>query len=160
MNVINDQKTDKQEEKDFIIAKDILSKIFYKYNPQFSQMTKGNVYDLKMWFVDKNNNLQRYHVEIKSRSQDMSKYNTLPLTVKKYCNLRESCKMGEKPIYISLLNNSEYYIFDIEKLDMNSVSIKNWLINDIEYSDRPTKMKIPTMFLPLNNAIQHGTWQQ
>ena len=36
---------------------------------------------------------------------------------------------------------------------MNKVIIKNWYINDIEYSDNPTKKKIPTMFIPVNQCV-------
>lgn len=148
MNIINDEKADLQELKDYTTTVKILSRIFKKYNPQFTQMAKGCVFDAKMYLIDNNNEVYRYNIEIKSRKQNMEDYDTLPLTVAKYCNVKESCKLGEKPIYISLVNGEEYYIFDLSQLDMNNVMIKNWLINDIEYSANPTKKKIPTMFIP------------
>ena len=86
----------------------------------------------------------------------MEEYDTLPLTVQKYCNIIESCKLGEKPIYLSIVNDKEYYIFDISRIDMNKVIIKNWYINDIEYSDNPTKKKIPTMFIPITESVNNG----
>lgn len=42
---------------------------------------KGCVFDAKMYFTDNNNELYRYHIEIKSRRQNMEEYDTLPLTV-------------------------------------------------------------------------------
>ena len=156
MNTINDEKADFQELKDYTTTVKILSRIFKKYNPQFSQMAKGCVFDAKMYFTDSNNEVYRYNIEIKSRKQNMEEYNTLPLTVKKYCNVKESCKLGEKAIYLSIVNEEEYYIFDLFKLNMNNVTIKNWLINDIEYSDNPVKKKIPTLFIPITEAVNNG----
>lgn len=156
MNTINDEKADLQELKDYQMTVAILSKIFKKYNPQFSRMAKGCVFDAKMYFTDNNNELYRYNIEIKSRRQNMEDYDTLPLTVAKYCNVKESCKLGEKPIYLSIVNEEEYYIFDLDKLNMNDVKIKNWYINDIEYSANPTKKKIPTMFIPITQCVNNG----
>ena len=156
MNTINDDKAELQELKDSQATVKILSRIFRKYNPQFSQMAKGCVFDAKMYFTDSNNEVYRYNIEIKSRKQNMEDYDTLPLTVAKYCNVKESCKLGEKAIYISIVNEEEYYVFDLNKLDMNNVTIKNWFINDIEYSDSPTKKKIPTLFIPVTEAVNNG----
>lgn len=156
MNIIDDEKTDKQELKDFQITVKILTRLFKKFDPQFTIMAKGNVFDAKMYFIDNNNEVYRYHIEIKSRKQNMDEYDTLPLTVQKYCNIIESCKLNEKPIYISLLNDDEYYIFDLSKIDMNNVKIKNWYINDIEFSNNPTKKKIPTMFIPITESVNNG----
>lgn len=156
MNIINNELTDKQELKDYQITVTILSRIFKSYDPQFTMMAKGCVFDAKMYFTDNNNELYRYHIEIKSRRQNMEEYDTLPLTVQKYCNIIESCKLGEKPIYLSLLNDDEYYIFDLNKIDMNKVIIRNWYINDIEYSANPVKKKIPTMFIPITESVNNG----
>lgn len=156
MNTINDQKADEQELKDYQNTVKILSRLFKKYNPQFTMMAKGCVYDAKMYFTDSNNEVYRYLIEIKSRKQNMEEYDTLPLTVQKYCNIIESCTLGEKPIYISIVNDDEYYIFDLSRIDMNKVTIKNWLINDIEYSDNPVKKKIPTMFIPITESVNNG----
>lgn len=156
MNIIDNEKTDVQELKDYTMAVKILSRLFKAYSPNFSKMSKGCVFDAKMYFRDNNNELYRYHIEIKSRRQNMEEYDTLPLTVQKYCNLLETCKLGEKPIYISIVNDEEYYIFDLSRIDMNKVMIKNWYINDIEYSDNPTKKKIPTMFIPITESVNNG----
>ena len=156
MNIIDNEKTDKQELKDYQNTVKILSRLFKKYNPQFSRMAKGCVFDAKMYFITNDNEVYRYNIEIKSRRQNMEEYDTLPLTVQKYCNIIESCKLGEKPIYISIVNDEEYYIFDLSRIDMNKVIIKNWYINDIEYSDNPTKKKIPTMFIPVTEAVNNG----
>lgn len=156
MNKINSAAEDMQEEKDFQKAKEILNKIFHHYEPTFVKMAKGCFYDMKMWFIDKNNNLHRYHVEIKTRKQNMELYDTLPITCQKYCNVKDTCKMGEKAIYISLLNDTEYYVFDLDKVDLNSCVIRNWAINDIEYSDAPKKVNIPTIFIPITQSVNNG----
>lgn len=156
MNIIDNEKTDKQELKDYQNTVKILSRLFKKYNPQFSRMAKGCVFDAKMYFITNDNEVYRYNIEIKSRKQNMEEYDTLPLTVQKYCNIIESCTLGEKPIYISIVNDEEYYIFDLSKLNMNNVTIKNWYINDIEYSDNPTKKKIPTLFIPITQCVNNG----
>lgn len=156
MNIIDNEKTDIQELKDYQMTVKILSRLFKKYNPQFSRMAKGCVFDAKMYFITNDNEVYRYNIEIKSRKQNMEEYDTLPLTVQKYCNVKEACKLGEKAIYLSIVNEEEYYIFDIDKLDMNKVKIKNWYINDIEYSDSPTKKKIPTLFIPVTEAVNNG----
>lgn len=156
MNIIDNEKTDKQELKDYQNTVKILSRLFKKYNPQFSRMAKGCVFDAKMYFITNDNEVYRYNIEIKSRKQNMEEYDTLPLTVQKYCNVKEACKLGEKAIYLSIVNEEEYYIFDIDKLDMNKVKIKNWYINDIEYSANPSKKKIPTMFIPITESVNNG----
>lgn len=156
MNIIDNEKTDIQELKDYQMTVKILSRLFKKYNPQFSMMAKGCVFDAKMYFITNDNEVYRYNIEIKSRKQNMEEYDTLPLTVQKYCNVKDACKLGEKAIYLSIVNEEEYYIFDIDKLDMNKVIIKNWYINDIEYSDNPTKKKIPTMFIPITESVNNG----
>lgn len=156
MNIIDNEKTDIQELKDYQMTVKILSRLFKKYNPQFSRMAKGCVFDAKMYFITNDNEVYRYNIEIKSRKQNMEEYYTLPLTVQKYCNVKEACKLGEKAIYLSIVNDEEYYIFDLSMIDMNKVTIKNWYINDIEYSDNPVKKKIPTMFIPVTEAVNNG----
>lgn len=64
MNTINDEKADLQELKDYTTTMKILSRIFKKYNPQFSRMAKGCVFDAKMYFIDNNNEVYRYNIEI------------------------------------------------------------------------------------------------
>lgn len=156
MNKINHEQEQAQEEKDFNKAKEILTKIFHHYEPTFVKMPIGCVYDMKMWFLDKKNNLHRYHIEIKERYQNMELYDTLPLTEKKYRNVVASCKMGEKPIYLSLLNDKEYYIFDLSKIDMEKTTLKEWWIKDIQYCDNTQKIAIPTYFIPITEAVNNG----
>ena len=86
----------------------------------------------------------------------MELYDTLPITCQKYCNVKDTCKMGEKAIYISLLNDTEYYVFDLDKVDLNACIIRNWSINDIEYSDAPKKVNIPTIFIPITQSVNNG----
>ena len=74
MNIIDNEKTNAQELKDYQMTVKILSKLFKAYEPNFSMMAKGCVFDAKMYFTDNNNELYRYHIEIKSRRQNMEEY--------------------------------------------------------------------------------------
>lgn len=156
MNKIDDLKMSEKEEKDYQTAKRIFSKLFKNYNIQFQQMPIGSVSDMRFSFIMKNGDVAKYNVEIKSRNQCLEDYDTLPLTVQKYANLKDNTEEWEKLIYISLVNDEEYYIFDLKNIDWNKVDCRNWLINDIEYSEQPTKKKIPTFFIPIAQSCYNG----
>ena len=148
-----------QELKDFQTTIKILNCIFSKDGRQidYYKQPQGSVYDMKMVINDK----YRYHLEIKERQQDMEKYNTLPLSVQKYCNIKDTLSNYKKPakaIYISLLNHHLFYIFDLEKIDLNNCIIRNWAINDVEYSDAPTIVQVPTIFIPISQAVCKGSF--
>lgn len=150
---------EKQELKDFQTTVKIMYHVFRKEGRKldFYKQPQGSVYDMKMLVNEK----YRYHIEVKERKQNMEKYNTLPLSVAKYCNIKDTLTNYKKPakgIYISLLNGNEYYIFDIEKLDLNACNIRNWAINDVEYSDCPTVVQVPTIFIPIKQAVAHGKY--
>ena len=50
----------------------------------------------------------------------------------------------------------QYFIFNLDKLDLNKCTIKNWLINKIEFCEGQQKEKQPTIFIPLEQAIYNG----
>lgn len=152
---------EKQEQKDYAITRDILSILFgAKRQYTFHKQPNGSVYDMKMTLCLPKKTI-RYHIEIKERTQDIYKYKTLPLSVQKYCNIKDTLtnyNETAKAIYISLLNGYQYYIFDLEKLDLNNCEIRNWSINDVEFSDNPAKKLVPTIFIPLEQCVCHGTY--
>lgn len=143
-----------QELKDFQTTEKIMKSIFNKYglkvelrqNPLFSHI------DAKLLV----NKKHRYNVEIKERTQDMQKYVTLPLKVKKYINILKNTESNIKPLVIYLLNNEEYYIFNLREIDLNKCEWDNWRINKVEFDENQVKDEIPTMFIKIDQAIYKG----
>lgn len=152
---------EKQELKDYEITVSILCRLFGANRQYtFHKQPNGSIYDMKMTLCLPKKTI-RYHIEIKERTQDMERYKTLPLTVQKYCNLKDTLanyNETSKAIYISLLNGYQYYIFDLEKLDLNNCEIRNWAINEVEFCDNPKIVKVPTIFIPLEQCVCSGTY--
>ena len=149
----NTQQMIEQETKDFNTTKKIMKRIFQKYKKKF-EMEQNPIYSpIDSWMRV---GQKQYNVEIKERQQDMEKYQTLPLKVKKYCNIIENTDQTTTPLIIYLLNNSEYYIFNLNKIDLNKVELKNWNIAKVQYCENQTFEFQPTFFLPLNMAVYNG----
>lgn len=148
-----------QETKDFIITNNIMTKIFqaYQATTTLKQMPQFSHFDATM-DVTKGEIKKLYTVEIKERNVPcLEDLETLPLKVKKYCNIKKHS--GNKtPLVIYLVNNEEYYIYDLNKLDLNKVIIANWNIPKVQYSDKHQYEEQPTFFLPLNQSIYNGTF--
>lgn len=152
--MIDKNKMQQQETKDFITTQKIMEKIFAAYN-KTAKLKQNPIYsaiDAQMIV----NNKKRYAVEIKERQQDMELYDTLPLKVSKYCNILESKGEDETPLIIYLVNDEQYFIFNLEKIDLNKCTICNWLINKVEFSQNQQKDKQPTIFLPINQCVYNG----
>ena len=148
-----------QETKDFHITNKIMSQIFQTYDATatLKQMPQFSNYDATME-VSKGNIKRFYTVEIKERNvQSLEDLETLPLKVKKYCNIKKNSE-DKTPLVIYLVNGEEYYIFDLNKLDLNKVQIANWNIPKVQYSDKHQYEQQPTFFLPLNQSIYNGTF--
>lgn len=146
-----------QEKKDFIITDKIMTKIFQKYNATATlhEMPQFTHYDATME-VTKGNFTKEYTVEIKERNVTKPEYlETMPLKVKKYCNILSHSE-GKTPLVIYLLNNDQYYIFDLSKLDLNKVKIANWKIPKVQYSDTHDYDEQPTFFFPISMAVYNG----
>lgn len=146
-----------QELKDFNITVRIMTDIFKKYGAKV-KMDKTEIYspyDANM-IVKKNDKIRKYTVEIKERNSNS--YDTMPLKVKKYCNIMESTKKDEIPLAIYLVNDHNYYIYNLRTLDLNKVELKNWTIPKIQFTENQEYEKVPTFFLPINLSIYHGTY--
>lgn len=152
--MIDKQKMEQQESKDFHTTEKIMQKIFAAYNKS-AKLKQNPIYsaiDAQMIV----NNKKYYAVEIKQRQQDMKVYNTLPLKVSKYCNILENKGEDETPLIIYLVNNEEYYIFNLKKIDLNKCTICNWFINKVEFSQNQQKDKQPTIFIPVSQCVYNG----
>ena len=150
-------KIEKQEEQDFRIANAILKQLFTPFQPITEKMPSKSAYDMRMSAFT-NQSTHIYAIELKSRTQDLSKYKTLPITVRKLCNLMKARREADKLIYMVLLNNEEYYIFDLDTIQVPLTSIDFWNVKKIQFDDDSTKEETQTIFLPLDKAIIHGKY--
>ena len=146
-----------QEKKDYNITLNIMAKIFQQYGANISMtpMPLYHPYDANMTVTTKNKT-KEYAVEIKERNY-VGELKTLPLKVKKYCNIMSN--VGNKtPIVIYLCNGKEYYIFDLNKLDLNKLIIKNWNIPKVQLTNNHQFEEQPTFFIPISMSIYRGTY--
>ena len=153
--MLQQERIEKQEEQDFIIANAILHNIFQPFQPITEKMQSKSNYDMRLSaFTDQSTHI--YAIELKSRKQDITKYTTLPITVRKLCNMQKARREGDKLIYMVLLNNEEYFIFDLDTIQVPLTSIAFWNVKKVEMDDDSIKEPTPTIFLPLDKAIIHG----
>ena len=150
-------KIEKQEEQDFRIANAILKSIFQRFQPLTEKMPSKSVYDMRLSAFT-NQSMHVYAIELKSRTQDLSKYTTLPITVRKLCNMQKARREGDKLIYMVLLNESDYFIFDLDTIQVPLSLIAYWNIKKVEMDDDSIKEPTQTIFLPINRAIIHGKY--
>ena len=148
-------KIKKQEEQDFRIANAILHTIFQPFQPLTEKMPSKSTYDMRLSAFT-NQSMHVYAIELKSRTQDITKYHTLPITVRKLCNMQKARREGDKLIYMVLLNNEEYYIFDLDTIQVPLTSIDFWNIKKVQFDNASLQEETPTIFLTLDKAITHG----
>ena len=148
-------KIEKQEEQDFRIANAILKQLFTQFQPLTEKMPSKSAYDMRMSAFT-NQSMHVYAIELKSRKQDITKYPTLPITVRKLCNMQKARREGDKLIYMVLLNNEEYYIFDLDTIQVPLTSIDFWNIKKVQFDNASLQEETPTIFLTLDKAITHG----
>jgi hypothetical protein len=152
--MIDVEKMNLQEQKDFDVTKKIMTKIFAAYGctPQMTKMDEYSPYDAKMAAKKR-----KYHVEIKERNVPcIEDLETLPLKVKKYCNILENTPENVTPIIIYLVNDEKYYIFNLRHLDLNKVELRNWVIPKVNYTQKKEYDKVPTFFIPIQMAQYNG----
>ena len=152
--MLQQERIEKQEEQDFRIANAILKQLFTPFKPLTEKMPSKSTYDMRLSAFT-NQSTHIYAIELKSRKQDLSKYTTLPITVRKLCNLMKARMEGDKLIYMVLLNNEEYYIFDLDTIQLPLNSISFWNIKKVQFDDS-IKEPTPTIFLPIEKAIIRG----
>lgn len=155
--MLQQERIEKQEEQDFRIANAILKSIFQTFKPLTEKLPSKSNYDMRLSAFT-NQSTHIYAIELKSRKQDLTKYTTLPITVRKLCNMQKARMEGDKLIYMVLLNNEEYYIFDLDNIQLPLTSIAFWNIKKVEMDDDSIKEPTPTIFLPIEKAIIHGKY--
>lgn len=155
--MLQQERIERQEEEDFRIANAILKQLFTPFQPITMKMPSKSNYDMRLSAFT-NQSMHVYAIELKSRKQDLTKYITLPLTVRKLCNMQKARKEGEKLIYVVLLNNEEYFIFDLDTIQLPLTSIAYWNIKKVQLDDTSIKEETPTIFIPIKKAIMHGKY--
>ena len=149
---------EEQEQKDFNITEKIMDRIFSTYGArvEITPTSRYCAYDANMTVI-KANKHKRYTIEIKERNVDsIEDLETLPLKVKKYCNIMEKTKEDETPLIIYLVNNSNYYIFNLKALDLNTLNLRNWTIAKMQYTEKRQYEEQPTFFIPISSCIYNG----
>ena len=147
-------KIELKEQEDYHIANAILHTIFQPFQPLTEKMPSKSTYDMRLSAFT-NQSTHIYAIELKSRKQDLTKYTTLPITVRKLCNMQKERREGDKLIYMVLLNNDEYYIFDLDTIQIPLTSIAYWNIKKVQFDDS-IKEPTPTIFIQIDRAITHG----
>ena len=150
-------KIELKEQEDYHIANAILHTIFQPFQPLTEKMPSKSTYDMRLSAFT-NQSTHIYAIELKSRKQDLTKYTTLPITVRKLCNMQKARREGDKLIYMVLLNESDYFIFDLDTIQVQLTSIAFWNIKKVEMDDDSIKEPTPTIFLPIDKAIIHGKY--
>lgn len=157
MNKRDAARINKQEQRDFDTTKKILQKLYHNHNTTFKKMPEFSPSDMRYSVECKSGNTYLYNVEIKSRNQDMNRYNTLPLKVSKYQRLVADTKDGERLLYIVLLNDVEYFIFDLDSVDFTTIEKRKWKIQLQEYNEGGSDyIEVPTYFIPAELAVNNG----
>lgn len=155
--MLQEERIEKQEEQDFRIANAILKSIFQPFQPLTEKMQSKSTYDMRLSAFT-NQSTHIYAIELKSRKQDITKFKTLPITVRKLCNMQKARMEGDKLIYMVLLNNEEYYIFDLDTIQVPLTSIAFWNIKKVQFDYASLQEETLTIFLPINKATIHGKY--
>ena len=136
------------ESHDFKVFSKAIRDVYRRYDPYIWATPPKSISDARMTLARR-----KFNVEIKSRTQSKS-YGTLPITVKKYCNLKDNTFPDETLLYAVILNEEELYIFDLNKIDLGKCILRNWNINEVEFPavGEPVKKKQPTLFIPFSEA--------
>ena len=154
--MINKKQMDEQEQKDFDTTEKIMKQIFTSYNATAELNKTRSFAPVDAYMnVKKGKKEKWYSVEIKERKQNMDIYDTLPLKISKYINVMEASK-GITPLVIYLLNDEEYYIFNLNEIDLNKVKIKLWNIAKVQYCEKQEFEEKPTFFIPITMAKYNG----
>lgn len=154
-NLSHSELVNLQEKKDFNITLGIMTNIFkqYGYKTKMTQTEPYSSVDANM-VVTKNEKKKFYKVEIKERNQK-EPITTLPLKVKKYIKIMETVE-NATPLVIYLVNGKDFYIFDLNKIDLNKVQMKNWNIPKVQYVDKHEYEEQPTFFFNIKDSVYTG----
>lgn len=142
------KKVQEQEKKNYDRATEIFNKILPNKHPQFKQMPEFSVSDMRMQVAT-----NQYNIELKGRSTSIYEYNEQPLKVKKYINLVKDTKPNETLLYMAIIDDGNWYIWNLSKLDWRTVKLDNMTAKKQEYNIGGSEYVCePYFFLPLDTA--------
>lgn len=148
-----------QEDKDYQIAVDVFSGLYSGLSVNFEKCEPWTAEDMRYTATTRSNRDYIYKVEIKTRNQDMERYNDLPIKCSKLARLRKECTGIERILYFVIVNYSEWYLFDLNAIDLNKCRLDNWKIPVTQYVKDESKITYeyaPTFFIPVEQALRHG----
>lgn len=142
-------KIQEQELKNYNRAKEIFNDILKGKTPQYKQMPDLHCSDMRM-YVSGNS----YNIELKERSTEIYKYNEQPIKVKKLINLRKDTKENETLLYLAIVTDGNWYLWDLDKVDWCNTKLDNMRSLKQQYSiGKSYYIEEPYYFLPLDTAI-------
>lgn len=141
-----------QEKKNYDRAREIFNELLKGKNPQYQQMPDLHCTDLRMYVGGTS-----YNIETKERSTSIYTYNECPIKVKKLINMRKDTKDGERLLYMALVTDGNYFIWDLDKIDWCNTRLDNMRAKKQQYNIGGTYfIEEPYYFLPLDTAIRFG----
>lgn len=165
LNNIDYARREAKEEEDYQITSYIFKNYIFSGSSQSCETEKFDQWSVPdcAYTARTTNRYDVGIVEIKTRNQDMDLYNTLPIKVEKYCNMDAACADDVRCIYFVLVNDEEYYLFDLRDLDMNKCTLKMLYINKTEYvvdKSKQEKEKTAMLLIPITQAKIHGRYDK
>lgn len=138
-----------QEEKDYYIASRCLRDIFSGMEIEIKESEPYASVDLICSGIDKNSGKKvRFNVEVKERNKSrylIKRYPDVQLRVDKYKRMREYSGKGVKLYYMVLLNQSECYLFDLDKIDFSNIKTNTSYLR-VTQEDKNSKMKTYVLY--------------
>lgn len=160
--MIDTQRMDAQEKKDFGITAQIMQRIFKQYgaNVKIAQTEPYCAVDAMMDVEAPSGNTYKYAVEIKERNVPSVEEAKMPLKVKKYINIKAYAEANEaKPIVVYLINGEQYAIFNLNSISLDATELANWRIQEVNFTAPTQKVKydeVPTLFFTRQQAAITG----
>ena len=143
------QRIQKQEEENYLRAVEIFNEVLKNRHPQCTPMPEFSVSDMRMQ-VGSN----KYNIELKSRSTEIYLYNEQPIKIKKLINLRKDTKDDESLLYMAIVENGDWYLWNLDIVDWCNTRMDNMRSLKQQYSlGGSYYTEEPCYFLPLDTAI-------
>ena len=145
------KRVEAQENANYNRAIQIFDNIF-KQKPIYKQMPMFHCSDMRMTY-----HTNKYNIELKSRGTSIYEYNEMPIKCKKYINLIKDTKDDETLLYIALVENGDYLIWNLSDIPICEMKLDNLRSKKEQYSIGYSPMvEEPYFFLTLDSACYKG----
>lgn len=159
---IDYERRELMEENDYMNAVGLLGEIYSGYPVDLKcEKTEPWHWTDMNYTAETKSGEHLYNCEIKTRNQDMERYRTLPIKVRKFNKIVSSTEAGRKPLYLVFVNRNLYYLFDLSRLTASDMVRREIPINVTEYvldKSRQVKEMTPLYLLDVSKAVSHGRW--